>query len=267
MRTLLALIALVPFVFATAAVAGPDEDRAALEAANAAFERSMELQDSDRAGARAARAEAIAGWSALVDSGIENHLLHLNIANAYALSGDHARAIVHYKRAERLDPTDARIDRGLAFSRSRVQTQVDASGSERVAGALLWWRGYLPRSILVGVFVVAWLALWAFLFVRAIGSRRFGFKPAVAMAVVAVLAGAALTLEHVVYEVQDSGVVVSGGAIGFNGPDRRVYEPTFTSPLGAGVEFRVIERRDGWLRVMLRDGRETWIESAQAELI
>lgn len=267
MKRVTALLGLLLFVFAPQAIAGPNEDRATLESANAAFERAMELQESDPAGARAARAEAIAGWNSLVESGVENHLLHLNIANAYALSGDHARAIVHYRRAERLDPTDARIERGLAFSRSRVQTQVDPGGSERLASALLWWRGYLPRPVLAGVLVGAWLLAWTFVFVRTVGVKRFGLKPAAALGVVALLAGAGLALEHVVYRVQDAGVIVSGGAVGFNGPDRRVYEPSFLSPLGAGVEFRVIERRDGWMRVKLRDGRETWIESAQGQMI
>jgi SH3-like domain-containing protein len=45
------------------------------------------------------------------------------------------------------------------------------------------------------------------------------------------------------------------------------YDPKFRQPLHEGVEFKVIERRGGWLRIELADGNQGWVRVREVELL
>ena len=58
--------------------------------------------------------------------------------------------------------------------------------------------------------------------------------------------------------VDDSGVCCRGRS-------EAVYDPTFSGPIRAGVEGAIVERREGWVRLRLRSGSETWVRASAIE--
>ena len=60
------------------------------------------------------------------------------------------------------------------------------------------------------------------------------------------------------------GVLVSQEVIVRKG-DGNAYEPQFNEPLHEGVEFKVTNRRRGWLHIELPDGNRGWINERDAE--
>ena len=63
-----------------------------------------------------------------------------------------------------------------------------------------------------------------------------------------------------------SGVIVSDSVVARQG-DSTNYPESFSDPLGAGIEFDVIEQRPGWLHIELSNDQDTWIPDKAAELI
>lgn len=250
----------------SAALDSPDESAPALlERAESAFERARSLLDTDPAAADAALDESIAASRALLGRGIDNASIHRNIGTAFMLRGDPGRAIVEFRRAERIDPTDPRVRESLAAARARVRTEVNPGTRSRVENALLFWRGRVSRGVLLAVGLAGWAFVWLGLAARALTRRGSG--AALAGAVVAVLTLGSLAAEHTIATMNPAAVIVQDGVVGYRGPSDSVYTPTFEQPIRAGVEAVVLEHRDGWTRLRLRSGAETWVRSDSIEQI
>lgn len=62
-------------------------------------------------------------------------------------------------------------------------------------------------------------------------------------------------------------VVVLDPITAYNGPSEEVYEPTFESPLAAGMEAQLRETRGDWSQIELRNGTRTWVRSQAIESV
>lgn len=257
------IIALLAIVLISPARAGSTPE-SLLARAETAFDRAEERLATDPAGARAALDESIAAYQGLLELGTDNAAIHRNIGNAWMLRGDTGRAIAAFRRAERIDPTDTRVRDSLAAARAAVRTDVSAGARTRIEGAILFWRGWLPRSALLTVGLAAWAIAWLGAALLVV-TRRGGIITSAA-ALAAVLTLGSLAAERVVLDLEPHAVIVQD-AVGYRGPNEAVYERTFQEPIRAGVEARVIERRDGWTRLRLRSGSETWVRTETIERI
>lgn len=234
---------------------------AMFEQADALFEQGLEVAGDDEAHARDLFHQAAVLYASITQRGVVNPRVLVNAGNAFMLAGETGQAVVHYRRAQRLSPTDPVVARALANARSRVGMVVKPSTGARLAQAALSWRGVLPRSVLLGLFIAGYLALWAIAFVRLMrGPGRAGGRIAVIAGSVCVVTLALIWVDHAQMVRTDTAVIVAPqGVVARNGPSAGVYEATFDQPLAQGVEVRVLETRDGWARVRLIDSHETWV--------
>jgi len=248
---------------------GAESPEAVLERALSLFERGLETKPHDPEAARVLFEQAAASMDRARElAGVRNHRLLLNLGNAYLLAGDVGRAVLNLRRAERLRPTNGRVQAALMSARGRVGAALSPSAEERMRMALLAWRGTVPRSVLTWVVIAGYGLLWMLAIAKQFGRRTGGAKAAIGVGAISALALGMLWMDHEMMVEQDQGVVVSpGGIVGRNGPSEGVYEASFADPLPAGVEVRVLERRDRWARVRLLDGRETWVPEAALAII
>jgi hypothetical protein len=63
-----------------------------------------------------------------------------------------------------------------------------------------------------------------------------------------------------------SGVIIAPEVVAYQG-DGQNYPPSFKTPLHAGTEFDLIERRPGWFHIKLADDSDGWIRQTTAEVI
>ncbi len=241
---------------------------ALLARAEAAFEQARSILDADPPDTKAADAaldESIAAGRALLELGIVNASIHRNIGTAYMLRGDLGRAIAAFRRAERIDPTDHRVRESLAAARARVRTAVAPGTRSRVEDALLFWRGRVPRGTLLAVGLAGWSIGWLGAMLRLFTRRGAGAS--LAGAVVAAITLGSLLAEHTIDAMNPGAVIVQENVTGYRGPSESVYTPTFEEPIHTGVEAVIIEQRDGWARLRLRSGAETWVPDDAIERI
>lgn len=265
----LVLVLLASHAAECRAAMDPGEVQRVFAAAGDDFTAAAGLLKSDRSGALELLARSIAGFRRIIDEGgVCNGRLFYNIANAYMLSGDVGRAVVNYRRAERLIPGDANLRSNLAYARRRATDRVAPATEERVLRTLFFWHYDLPARARFWVFASTFAAAWTLGALRLTGVLRLRVLwGALALGGVATAIFSSLAVEGRQRAATIDGVIVAEQANGRKGPDEAAYEPSFTEPLHAGVEFRVIEQRPRWALARLGDGRETWLPGACIELV
>ncbi len=234
--------------------------------AGEAFRQANSTGDSDRASGLYQK--AILNYEKIIADGrLSNPKLYYNLANAYFLKNDIGRAILNYRRAEKLDRTDTNIQKNLAFARSKRIDKVAVKTEKRVMQTLFFWHYDFPLKsrFLVGCICFAVLCI-ALTVIVWLGRNA----PCVVLSVIAgvvflsMLASVVVEAEQRAHNV--CGVIVARQVIAHQG-DGQNYAPSFKEPLHAGTEFDLLEQRPGWLHIRLSDGTDGWITANAAELI
>ena len=264
------VVALLPAVgLAAEPTLAPEALRGLLEQANEKFRQATRVAPEDPAAAKLLYQESIVRFEKIVGAGnIRNGKLFYNLANAYLLKGDVGRAILNYRRAERLTPEGRNLQGNLAFARSQVRDSIPVPPQRRVLDTVLAWHNGLPLLPRLVVFVLAFDLIWLLAALKLFKLVRSSLRLPVAMlAVVAALCFSSVIVDEVGSRRANEGVIVAEQVVGRKGPDPVGYAPSFRAPLHAGVEFAIVEERAGWHLVRLRDDRETWLPVSAVEPI
>ena len=261
-----------------AAAGAPEEaaDRAGLlrvaEAAQADYDAGTERARTDPPASQEAFRRSIEGWERLRMAGVRSGTVEFNLGNAYLQTGDLGNAIARYLRAQRLLPGDADVTANLAQARARVSASFAASGTLLLVDSVARTWQLVPVGVRAWTAAAAWVALWTLLAwrwsaVRPMSTGAAGATRAAAwgLAIAATLAGASVITDRALLEADDSAVLAADGVVLRKG-NGEGFGPAFAEPLGPGVECRVLERRPGWLRLELPDGRGGWVREDQVAL-
>lgn len=184
-----------------------------------------------------------------------------NLGNAYYANGQYGYALLNYLRAERFAPRDGDVASQIA----RVQAErIDGMLVERDWGVITArisseYLTLTESSLLV-------LGVWV-IFFGMLGWRvwRGGWTVSLLVCGFALLMGIGILGTRVYVENErPHAVVVNAEAQAMSGPGFR-YLPLFS--VYDGLDVRIVERRDNWLRVRLADGRQGWIEAFEVEYV
>ncbi len=203
---------------------------------------------------------------ALQAGAVRNGGLLYDIGNAYFALGDIGRAILYYRRAELLIPTDGNLRHNLTYARSQRADNLPWSQPSEVVRVLLFWHYLIPPLPKLVAFIVAFAAACVAAALGILRRARWKNIVAVSAAAVALLLGGSLAVNEVRLSTMRDGVVTTDEVVVRKG-DGTAYERSFLDPLHAGAEFSVREQRAGWLFVELPDGRTGWIPSEAAEMV
>ena len=211
--------------------------------------------------------EATALFQTLVDAGVMDGTVYYNLGNAYFKAGDLGRAILNYRRAQRLLPRDPDVAANLQLARTQTRDQLEVE--DRSALVVLtrrvlveWTTLDEAASLALGVWVVECaLAVAAILWPQGRGGLRYG------IIVVGALLG--LSVLSVGIRVLDArgripAIVVAEAADVRSGPAAD-YLLEFT--LHAGAEVRILENREGWVRVALPGDLQGWMPGEALETL
>ncbi len=208
--------------------------------------------------------EAAGAYQVLVDTGVQDGTLYYNLGNAYFKAGDLGHAILNYRRAQVLLPRDPDVDANLQLARTqttdRLETEDGGVLVSFVRRVLVEWTTLdEAAAITLGLWVLLCaLVVTAILWPRGRQVLRYG------IAVVAVL----LVLGMLSVGIRASearsapAVVVAQSVETHSGPGAD-YLAEFT--LHAGAEVRVLERRDGWVRITLPGDLQGWVPKRTIE--
>ena len=235
--------------------------------ANELFRQANQLSaNSPQQAAATYRRAALRYESLIRERGIANSRLYYNLGNAHFQLNDIGRAILNYRKAQRIDPGDPNVLRNLDHARATRKDKLDAAGGSQILETLLFWHYDFAWGTRIRLLAGAWLTFWAVLLLRLFGQAWVPREVSVVAGLAAGLLLASLGVDAFNERTNVAGVILAPETVARQG-DGRSYQPSFEDPLHAGAEFRVLEERPDWYRVELPDRRACWLPANDVELV
>ncbi len=244
------------------------EDTASLEDAITSLDRAIQSTESE------SRTQLIQEAAAeltfvMQREGIESSAGEFALGNAYFISNDLGRSILHYRRGLAIDPTDEAMRENLEHARSFVEPTVpqEESGWD-LKQALLIWRGFVGRwTIWYGS--IALLGIASMLITASVlSSTRLKLVRSALVCVLLGFAGISLLwLDYSSGTDRKGIVVVMPGTEMYSGPGSGVYTEVYSGALGIGTEGVVREIKGDWVRIELRNTQNGWVPADSLEHI
>ena len=212
---------------------------------------------------------AVEVYEAVRTSGFESPDLHYNLGNAYFKTGELGRSILSWERALRLAPGHADAVANLELAVRLSADAIEPLPRFWLLSAVSWWVNLVPRSALLVVVTLAWLAFTCGALARIIltaeGSRRLGDCGIAAGAVTVVLFGFNLAVRELEVGQPERGVILAEAVAVRSAPteddDLTVFE------VHEGTHVRIDQRTEQWAEIVLDDGKVGWIPVGAMEVI
>ena len=237
-----------------------------LEQALSEFDQAQSIQTEQPERARRLFRLAAQRFDSIVAAGVTNGRLEYNLANCHLQAGDVGQAVLHYRRAQRSIPNDPLVANNLAEARSRCLTAIQPTRRSTFLRSVFFWHYQTSLAARARAALILYVAVWALLIVRNLAPRRAVTASVILCAVLASAAAGSLAATRWSDRNAPCGVVTAMDVMVYKGPGTE-YQRQFEQPLQPGVEFTHRERRGGWGRIELADGKSGWIDGAQAELV
>jgi hypothetical protein len=263
-RCLALTLALACVAGAGAATAGgvetlaPERQRELLRQALSAFDQAVGVTRNDPARAEELYRQSAGAFETLAEHGVRNAALEYNLGNACFRLGELGHAILHYRRAERFEPTDAALRANLEYARNRVEPYIEPGGGRQLVNRLMFWINRTSIQDRFWMASIASIAGWLGLTLR-LRWRSRSLTVLACLLIAVGLANAASVGWQLHDETQRPPAVVVGGEHILRLGRGEGYDPALTQPLGPGVELRTLSQRADWVEVELRDGKSGWL--------
>ena len=190
--------------------------------------------------------QAVSLYEQLLKSGFINGQIYYNLGNAYYRLGMPGKAIIYYRRAEKLLPRDADIKANInLLKRDFVDRETIGQMPEIIKVACFWYF-YLNLNEITALTIYIYLALIAsilsIIFLRLQWFKKIIIIFASCFLVLVISLGIKAYNQNSV----EMGVVIADESKIRYGPGEE-YEPRFK--IHEGAEVRIEEKKDKWYKV------------------
>ncbi len=207
---------------------------------------------------------------------IKNAKLYYNLANAYLMQNNLTnassenylgKAILNYRKAEKLDNSDTNIKKNLAFARSLRIDKIELKTEKKVLQTLFFWHydfSVNTRFIVTSVsFAIVCISLTLMVWR---GKNTSCLTVSTIASLIFICFLTSVILETGKQQNEICGVITAIKIIARQG-DSQNYPQSFKAPLHQGCEFDILEHRGSWLHIKLSDNSDGWIPDSAAEMI
>ncbi|MGA1839848.1 MAG: tetratricopeptide repeat protein [bacterium] len=203
-------------------------------------------------------------YEEVLDSGIHSGMIYYNLGNCYVKMGQTGKALLNYRKAERLIPRNGDLKFNLQYVLEQRRDKIETKNKIPFARAFFFWYYWLSLKELLFIFIAVNLLFW-FLSLFLLYKRNDTVKWIRAIAFCLFLIfGISLGIKVYAQKLIHQGVVITSEATVRSGNGHN-HSALFI--LHEGSEFRVEERTTGWTKIGLADGKIGWISSDAIEII
>ena len=210
---------------------------------------------------------AVAAYEAILDAGINDSALFMNLGNAQYRLGSYGQAIWSYRRGLNASPDEVLSEslvHNLELARSALQARYRASndGSQFIYTEPVGWLYQLSHMTSLDLLLYSFLALWWCLAACLIARRFYRTLSwssfIIPIGVLVILVGGLLVARVSTDQSFTLGVVVADEVVMREGPD--VHARGVDVP--EGMEVRLIDSSAGWRKIEIPSGRSGWVTDA-----
>jgi tetratricopeptide (TPR) repeat protein len=213
-------------------------------------------------------ASALDKFHQIGELGLESPALYFNLGNTYYKLDRVGKSILYYERALRLDPKDEDVLANLVIANQATVDKITPPPEFALAAWLRWALYLFPVSTLLRSLAIFYLALGAFAVILiTTGESALGslIKKAALVTLVALLVTAVLFLA----QWQDSrnrieAIVMAEELPAMDAPGNGGTE---LFSIHEGTKVRIDQTSNGWIEIVLPDGKIGWVSSDGIEII
>ncbi len=195
--------------------------------------------------------EAALQYETILTHGFKNGQIYYNLANTYYRQGALGKAVVNYRRAQRLMPRNAEIDVNLRLVKNSTEDKELSQGAPKAIQRIFFWFFLLNQDELAIVAISVYVTLMILLCLRIILKYPWlkriiiGFSAGLFIAIVS------LGIKHYEEHGVNQGVIITKKCQVRYGPGEE-YEPKFE--IHSGAECIIEGEKDDWYRVYVNIG-------------
>ena len=200
-------------------------------------------------------------YEELVAAGYPSGALYYNLGNSYLRVGALGKAIANYRKSQGMRPRDADLKANLSFARKNVKDAIAPPQAAPLLRTLFFWHYTLSLRELIYIVsilnVLFWIALSCQLFRRESEILRW-MIPGTLILLVALgssLLVRAMAPNGFAVVLQEEVDVHSG----------RSKESVIRFKLHEGTEAKVKDIQGGWVRILLSDGKQGWVQEKNVD--
>jgi tetratricopeptide (TPR) repeat protein len=212
---------------------------------------------------------AIDAYEAVRSAGFESAGLYYNLGNAYFKAGELGQAILAWERALQRSPGDADTRANLTLARELTADAIEPLPDFWLFSVISWWVDLLPRTLLITVVAVGWLALAGGavlrILARAPGMGRVGRWLVAAGAVTVLLMGTNLVAREFGVGRAERAIILAETVPVRSAPAED--DDLVLFQVHEGTRVRIEQRTGAWAEVVLDDGKVGWLPLGAMDVI
>lgn len=211
---------------------------------------------------------AIVEYNNIVATGNTSARLHYNLANSYYKVGQMGSAILNYRRAQILDPSDKDIRYNLEIAQTQVKDKIEEVPELFISRFVAGIRSYLSSNewakIAFGLFVLAIIMFLVYLISSRTAIRKFGFILSMICIALFVCTLSFSFAQRKVIILEKEAIVMSGAVAVKSSPDRGSKDIFI---LHEGTSIVVLNTLGEWSEIMIADGNKGWMPNTAFEKV
>lgn len=235
-----------------------------IQEANDLFDDANELALKDPDMAKQKYKNAVLKYRKIIESGIENPFVYMNLGNAYFFSGDKGRAMLNYQKAYRLNPAGEDLLHNIEFLRTQA-VDVPPNTSSKILKYTFYWHR-LSFNLKLTLFVLFNCIFWSYLGWRIYFKKSQHSWIMYSSLIAALLLLGSLLTTAMQWDNSIDGIVTEREVTPRQG-NGYIYEMALSGPLHSGAEFKLLETRKNWYYIELPGGSKCWIPKRSSTLV
>ena len=249
-----------------------------LNEAGELYSRAVAVAKTDVAEANDLFTSAATKYQLLVDSGISNSRLYINLGNAYLQSNQLGHAIVNYERAKKIEPNNRQLAVNLELANSLVKGQSESAAQPAASVTMSSIVGqlresnrtvvsFVGRKPIVWTLVISSIVFWSLMIVSALGTstNRIPLKRiAIAPLMVLILTTTSYGLSNLTSPNSYDGVIVANNVTLHSG-DGEQFDEVTTLKTAQGHRVKYLDRRGDWAKIETATKQSGWVRSLDVD--
>lgn len=213
--------------------------------------------------------QALETYDSVLQSGMYSASLYFNMGNCCYKLQDIGHAVLYYEKALKIAPGDEDVLANLAIANLAVVDRITPLEKHLIFKIADGFIEALPRRTLImalaAVYLAGMLLVITAVITRRPGVRSAAVRSAIVLGIVLLLLGTMLAGQMKRAGNSVEAVILTDTVQVKSAPNENAAMDLFT--LHEGAKARVDQHADGWLEIVLADGKVGWIQAKDAGII